>query len=292
MTPHMHMYAIYTQLVSVLNEIKLRMLFRVNRRHTRSHTLYHLCLSFIIFLISTSKHLCLHSARKLFFVSRFSMRGGRKRKRAVKMEIDCIVFALNLSVAITPTSGERNGREWKGKEGIGEKSKGGMEEKLGSQTKKWRDNRGRWRQQWLLRDEENTKEHQDGEKEREEGAVVGSLVHVQWSGVFNLTRWTSCPGRWFPPSSHLGKDEVCCPFLLWVQAMMFPKGNESQPNRQAHITWRIYSLVLYRFLISLLKLFAPKQRTQKDQTYEPLYTSLLANVQSQKRTIRKAYNRV
>lgn len=131
-----------------------------------------------------------------------------------------------------------------------------------AEKQKRRDNRGRWRQQWLLRDTENTKEHQDGEKE----TVVGSSVHVQWSGVFNLTRWTSCPGRCFF-SSRLGEDEVSCPFLLWGQAMMFPQGNESQPNRQAQITWCHYSLVLHRFLISLLQLFAPKQRTEKDEAH-------------------------
>ncbi len=49
--------------------------------------------------------------------------------------------------------------------------------------------------------------------------------------------------------------------------MMFPQGNESQPSRQApnHVTPLQFSAT--SFFYSLLKLFAPKQRTQKDQTH-------------------------
>lgn len=165
-TPRMHMYVIYTQLVSILNEIKLRRLFCVNRRHT--HFIISVCLS--LFSLLARANIFVFILQGNCFSSADLACGREKEKESSENGNWLYCFCIksppwqSLRQVVRETGGSG------GENGIGQKerSEGKREWRRNwAERQERRDNRGRWRQQWLLRDEENTKEHQDGEKETE-----------------------------------------------------------------------------------------------------------------------------
>lgn len=224
---------ICTRSVWVLNEIKLRTLFIVKSRHTRSraHFIMSVCLSLFsllaqanifVFILQgncfSSADLACEKERSengnwlyCFYVKSFRWKTNEWEWRKVEFGMEW-----------WKGEGKRKRNKWSNSMGMRDNRRirevYRVRKKIGWARQKdnngviegGEDSSGCWGMKKTQRSSKMERRRQRGREEK--GVVMCNSVHVHWSGVFNLTRWTSCPERCFFSSLPLWWGWSVVPF--------------------------------------------------------------------------------